>query len=225
MAPTLGPQLWVDWFGSDLEPRPEIVSPVGDDPLGRPSGGIWTSTLRDGSSAYVERMQEVLPPELSEWHDRAAWVLEPETVNLFVIEDRLAEADFVLGASDLFGDRRVWQQMASRFAGAHMTANGALSFWRQPAPSEPRWLERMGALHVLKEMGYGTPLDWWEAESTIWFDWRFSAKERIADIAVPAIPKVPRGHWNPEELPALACSHPDSETEAQVSEPKAPTLP
>jgi hypothetical protein len=203
MALSLGPQLWVDWFGTDPEPGPEIVSPVEDDPLGRPNGGIWTSTLLDGSSAYVERMRAVLPPELCEWHDRAAWVLEPEPAELFVIEDRLAEADFVLDAPDLFGDHRVWQQMASRFAGAHMTAHGALSFWRQPAPSEPRWLERMGALQVLKEIGYGTPLDWWEAESTIWFDWHFIVKERIADLAVPEIPRVPRGHWEPEELPAL----------------------
>ena len=49
-------------------------------------------------------MRAVLPPELCEWHDRAAWVLEPELVGLFVIEDRVAEADFVLDAPDLFGD-------------------------------------------------------------------------------------------------------------------------
>lgn len=204
MALALGPQLWVDWFGTDPEPGPEIVSPVEDDPLGRPNGGIWTSTLIDGSSAYLERMRAVLPPELCEWQERAAWVLEPESVELFVIEDRLAEADFVLEAPDLFGDGCVWQQMACRFAGAHMTANGALAFWRQPAPSEPRWLERMGALQVLKEIGYGTPFDWWEAESTIWFGWHFSAKERIGDVAVPTIPRVPRGHWEPDELPVLA---------------------
>jgi hypothetical protein len=149
-------------------------------------------------------MRAVLPPELCEWRDRAAWILEPEPVWLFVIEDRLAEADFVLDAPDLLGDRRVWQQMAARFAGAHMTANGALSFWRQPAPPQPRWLERMGALQVLKEAGYGTPLDWWEAESTIWFGWNFSVKKRIADVAVPTIPRVPRGLWEPDQLPALA---------------------
>lgn len=40
MALTLGPQLWIDWFGTDSEPGPEVVSPVEDDPLGRPSGGI-----------------------------------------------------------------------------------------------------------------------------------------------------------------------------------------
>ncbi|HEX6152996.1 MAG TPA: hypothetical protein VFZ19_05675 [Solirubrobacterales bacterium] len=204
MPLALGPQLWVDWFGAGLEPGPETVSPVEDDPLGRPNGGIWTSTFVDGSSAYVERMRAVLPPGLCEWHDRAAWVLEPESAELFVIEDRLAEADFLLDAPGLFGDRGVWRQMASRFAGAHMTAIGALSFWRQPAPSEPRWLERMGALQVLKEAGYGTPLDWWEAESTIWFGWRFSAKEKIADVAVPRIPRVPRGHWEPDQLPVPA---------------------
>lgn len=204
MQLALGPQLWVDWFGTEAEPGPEIVSPVGDDPLGRPSGGIWTSTLTHGASAYVERMRAVLPPDLCEWHDRAAWVLEPEPVELFVIEDRLAEADFVLLAPDLFGDRCAWRQMASLFEGAHMTARGALAFWRQPAPSEPRWLERLGALKILQETGYGTPLDWWEAESTIWFEWHFSARERIADLAVPEIPRVPRGHWEPEELPALA---------------------
>jgi hypothetical protein len=204
VALTLEPQLWIDWFGTDPEPGPEVVSPVEDDPLSRPSGGIWTSTFIDESSAYVERMRAVLPPELCEWNDRAAWVLEPEPVELFVIEDRLAEADFLLDAPNLFGERRVWRQMASRFAGAHMTANGALSFWRQPAPTEPRWLERMGALQVLKEAGYGTPLDWWEAESTIWFGWHFSAMERVADVAVPEIPRVPRGHWEPDELPALA---------------------
>jgi hypothetical protein len=85
-----------------------------------------------------------------------------------------------------------------------MTAGGARSFWRQPAPSEPRWLERMGALQVLKEMGFGTPLDWWEAESTIWFGWHFSVKERIADVAVPAIPRLPRGYWEPDGLPVRA---------------------
>lgn len=204
MLLTLKPQLWIDWLGTDSEPGPEVVSPIEDDPLGRPNGGIWTSTLIDGSSPYVERMRAVLPPDLCEWIDRAAWVLEAEPVELFVIEDRLAEADFVLDAPDLFGDRRVWRRMGSRFAGAHMTTTGALSFWRQPAPSEPRWLERLGTLRVLKEMGYGTPLDWWEAESTIWFGWHFSTMERVADVAVPNIPRVPHGHLEPDELPALA---------------------
>jgi hypothetical protein len=204
VARALAPQLWVDWFGSDSEPGPEVVMPLEDDPLGRPQGGLWTSTFIDGSSPYVERMRSVLPPELCEWRRRAAWVLEPRPVELFVIEDRLAEADFVLEAPGLLSDGRVWRQMADRFAGAHMTTSGALSFWRQPAPGEPRWLERMGALQVLKEMGFGTPLDWWEAESTIWFGWHFSRKERLADIAVPTIPREPRGFWEPEELPVPA---------------------
>lgn len=204
MALTLGSQLWIDWFGTDAKPGPGTVLPVEDDRLGRPDGGLWSSTLINGSSAYVDRMRAVLPPELCEWEERAAWVLEPEPAELFVVEDRLAEADFVLEAPDLFGDGGAWQQMASRFGGVHMTANGALSFWRQPAPSEPRWLERMGALEVLQEMGYGTPFDWWDAESTIWFGWHFSARERIADVAVPTIPHVPRGHWEPDELSALA---------------------
>jgi hypothetical protein len=89
VARALEPQLWVDWFGTDAEPGPEIVLPVEDDPLGRPDGGIWTSTFSNGSSAYVERMRAVLPLELCEWHQRSAWVLEPESVELFVIEDRL----------------------------------------------------------------------------------------------------------------------------------------
>jgi len=204
MAFKLGPQLWIDWFDSGLEPGPGAVSPIEDDPLGRPDGGIWTSTLTGGTSAYVERMRAVLPPDLCAWQDRAAWVLEPEGVDLFIVESRLAEADFMLDAPGLIGNHRVWRQMAHRFAGTHMTADGALSFWRQPAPSEPRWLERMGALLALKEMGYGTPLDWWEAESTIWFEWCFSSKERIADVSVPLIPRVPRGLWEPDELPMVA---------------------
>jgi hypothetical protein len=204
MAVTLGPQLWVDWFGAEREPGPEKVSPIEDDPLGRPQGGIWTSTHVEGSSAYVERMRAVLPPELCGWHHRAAWVLQPEAVDLFVIEDRLAEADFMLETPGPTGSDRVWHQMALRFAAAHMTASGALSFWRQPAPSEPRWLERTGALQTLKVLGCGTPLDWWEAESTIWFRWCFSVKERIEDIAVPLIPRSPRGLWEPEELPIHA---------------------
>lgn len=218
-------QLWVDWFGTECEPGPEAVMPVEDDPLGRPGGGLWTSTLTGDSSPYVERMRAVLPPELSEWHDRAAWVLEPESVELFVVEDRLAEADLVLYAPDLFGDGRVWQEIASRFAGAHMTSHGARAFWRQPAPSESRWLERLGVLQVMKESGLGTPLDWWEAESTIWFGWHFCAKERIGDLAVPEIPRVPRGHWEPEELPALAYLQPGSEAEAHASERKATAMP
>ena len=204
MASRLGPQLWVDWFGTGQEPGAEAVMPVEDDPLGRPDGGLWTSTLVADSSPYVERMRTVLPPGLCEWHHRAAWVLEPQPADLFVIESRLAEADFMLDAPGLIGKHRVWHRMAARFSGAHMTADGALSFWRQPAPSEPRWLERMGALLALKEMGYGTPLDWWEAESTIWFEWCFSAKERIADVAVPAIPRMPRGLWEPDKLSMVA---------------------
>lgn len=211
---TLGPQLWVDWFGCGHEPGPEIVSPVEDDPLGRPAGGLWTSTLIGGTSAYVERMRAVLPPALSEWHQRAAWVLEPRPAELLVVEDRSAEADLVLLAPDLGGEHCTWQRLATRFEGAHMTAQGALSFWRQPAPSEPGWLERIGVLEVLTELGYGTPLDWWEAESTIWFDWRLSVRERIADVAVPAIPAVPRGHWDPDQLPAFACSSRGSEAAA-----------
>lgn len=217
MELTLGPQLWVDWFGCGHEPGPDIVAPVGDDPLGRPSGGFWTSSFVEGRSAYVERMRVVLPPELSEWHDRAAWVLEPGPAELLVVADRSAEADFVLLAPNLPGKRCTWPQIATRFDGAHMTAQGALSFWRQPAPSEPRWLERMGVLEVLMELGYGTPLDWWEAESTIWFDWHLSVRERIADVAVPAIPEVPRGHWDAERLPAFACSSRGSEAVAHAT--------
>src|SRR3954453_11789473 len=101
MAPRLGPQLWIDWFGSDREPGPGAVASVEDDPLGRPDGGLWTSTLVDGSSAYVERMRTVLPPDLCGWQKRPAWVLEPKPANLFVIESRLAEADFMLDAPGL----------------------------------------------------------------------------------------------------------------------------
>jgi hypothetical protein len=203
MELTLGPQLWVDWFGTGQEPCSGLVPAVEDDPLGRPAGGLWTSTYVDGSSAYVERMRAVLPPELSGWHDRAAWVLEPRSAGLFVIEDRSAEADFVLLAPNVPGERCAWPQIATRFDGAHMTGQGALCFWRRPAPSEPGWLERMGVLEVLMELGYGTPLDWWEAESTIWFDWRFSARRRIADIAVPTVPRLPVRHREPDRLPAL----------------------
>jgi hypothetical protein len=210
MELTLGPQLWVDWDGSRAEPDADAVRAVEDDPLGRPGGGLWTSSFVDGSSAYVERMREVFPPELGEWHERAAWVLEPRPAHLLVVEDRSAEADFLLLANGP-GAPSTWPKVAAGFDGVHMSTQGALSFWRRPAPSEPRWLERMGVMEVLMKLGYGTPLDWWEAESTIWFDWRFSVRRRIADIAVPAIPHEEARDRSPEDPSAPVRALPGAE--------------
>ncbi len=46
-------------------------------------------------------------------------------------------------------------------------------------------------LRVLANMdahGFGTPLDWWETESTLWMSWSFEEVERLDDIEVPRRP-------------------------------------
>lgn len=186
----LPPQLWVDWHGSGLRPDARHLQPVGDDPNRRPSGGLWTSTaMPDGYSAYVLRMRELLGPYTPSVA-RPAWLLSPAPARVFVVEDRLAEADLAILAPTTGPDVALWPQMAARFDAVHMTEGGARSFWRQPAVGEPNAGERTRVLAFMDAQGFGSPLDWWETESTMWMHWSFFEAERLEDIDVPMMPNA-----------------------------------
>ena len=51
--------MWVDANDSG-PPTPEQLAPPAADVNGRPHGGLWTSTLVDGTSAWRDAMLELL---------------------------------------------------------------------------------------------------------------------------------------------------------------------
>jgi len=81
----------------------------------------------------------------------------------------------------------IWARVAEQVDAVHMTAAGANAFWRTPTAADPRRGPRLRALANLTSAGLGSPLDMWEAESTVWFRWRFTAAAPAGHVDVPLI--------------------------------------
>lgn len=67
-----------------------------------------------------------------------------------------------------------------------MTGAGARAFWRTPRRSDGERSGRMQLLYTLTMAGNGHPF-MSEAESTIWFRWRFAAMRPLGLMRVPRI--------------------------------------
>lgn len=186
---TMPPQLWVDWHGIGHQPGPEVMSPVGTGPKGRPAGGLWTSTIAEGpSSAYADRMRTLLGDAV-DWHHRPAWLLHPEPARIWTVEDRCGEMDLLLlGSAHASSAPTMWGRIADHVDAIHMTADGCRAFIQQPDSNGAVGALRLPVAAYLEREGMGCPLDWWEAESTLWTRWRFTHAERLQDMHVPEIP-------------------------------------
>lgn len=126
-------------------------------------------------------MLEILRQTDAPLVERPAWALTPRASEVLVVDDRLAEMDI----ADLAPGTPVWPQLARQLDAVHMTATGALAFWRTPRRSEPRYTARLRLLAAMTEAKMGSPLDMWEAESTIWFRWRFTSETPLGRLTVP----------------------------------------
>lgn len=173
-------QLWIDIDGSGQTPQETVEIPVFDDPKSLPMGGLWTSTFSEGSSEYVRRILLVLDGFIP-LEARAAWLLTPEVANVLEVVDRSGEDKLAAIAPD----PPCWPRVAEHVDAVHMTAEGALAFPCTPAPGD---LPQAGLVSAFaKRIAGRGPLDFWEAERTIWFRWRFSKARRIGDIAFPLL--------------------------------------
>ncbi len=173
-------QLWIDVSGSGQTPAETAEVPVFDDENGLPAGGLWTSSYSDGSSEYVRRMLLVLDGFMA-LAPRRAWLLTPEPATVFEVDDTGAESELRAIAPGA----PFWPQLAGRFDAVHMTAKGALAFPSTPAPGDIP--PEGGAAKLAKMHAARGPLDFWEAERTIWFRWLFSSARRIEDVAFPLL--------------------------------------
>lgn len=173
-------QLWIDINGSGQTPQETVEIPVSDDLNSLPMGGLWTSTYSLGSSEYVRRMLLVLD-DFIPLDARPAWLLTPEVANVLEVVDRSGEDEFAAIAPEA----PYWPRVADHFDAVHMTAEGALVFPCTPAPGD---LPQPGLITALAKRNLERgPLDFWEAERTIWFRWRFSDARRIRDIHFPLL--------------------------------------
>jgi hypothetical protein len=171
-------QLWIDQAGSGQTPKETAEIPVFDDSNGLPAGGLWTSTYSEGSSEYIRRILHVMEGFMP-LEPRPAWLLTPQMAVVYEVEDQSADDDLTALASG----SPFWPQMAGHLDAVHMTRDGALAFARTPTRDD-LFGKRMEAVtrHVREGRG---PLDFWEAERTIWFRWCFSEARHIEDIEVP----------------------------------------
>jgi hypothetical protein len=173
-------QLWIDVNGSGQTPQETVEIPVLDDPNKLPMGGLWTSTYSEGSSEYVRRILLVLDGFIP-LEARAAWLLTPEVANVLEVVDRSSEDEF----AGLAPEAPYWPRVAEHLDAVHMTAAGALAFPCTPAPGD---LPQAGLITAFaKRIAGRGPLDFWEAERTIWFRWRFSQARHIGDIQFPML--------------------------------------
>ena len=178
-------QLWIDANDSG-PPTPNAIAPPSADVNGRPHGGLWTSTLVDGSSAWRDAMLKLLAGHVA-IVKRRAWAVTPQPARVWHVETRAAELDLVTIAPGPVKD--MWATVAQTFDAVHMTAQAAsVAFHRTPRPGEPGRDERLRVLHALTGAGLGSPLDMWEAESTIWFGWHFADVRDLGLLDVAQIP-------------------------------------
>ena len=103
------------------------------------------------------------------------------------METRAAELDLIAIAPGPVKD--IWATVARRYDAVHMTEQGAtVAFHRTPRAGEPGRDDRLRVLHAVLDAGLGSPLDMWEAESTIWFGWHFADVRDLGLVDVAQIP-------------------------------------
>lgn len=160
----------IDEYGTQIfvntdPPDPNKIDPVRNtDPVAKPEGGLWTSSLRNGTSAWVDwvRRENYSPHPISEIE---VWRLEPvNDPNLYVI-DSLEDFQLLLSKHGLNDDTLFnaidYEEVADDYDGIWVTKKGQA----ETRFSEPSL--------------YG-----FDCESTIWFDWCFeNIEESIIEIA------------------------------------------
>ncbi len=156
----LGTQLFVG-----NEPDPLRIIPASTSSnygyINKPRGGLWTSTLRDGASGWVDwcRSEDFGSVDTATW-----WLITPRDDARLVEIDSLSDLEMVLGTFCIAGlwthtpERRTIDfdaMIGAGFSGLHLTKNGASDC------HVGDWLT-------------GLSLKAWDCESTVWFHWSFT---------------------------------------------------
>jgi hypothetical protein len=133
----------------------------------KPNGGLWTSTLVDGSSAWVEwcRAEEFGEPDAQHWY-----VLEPDPAARVYIIDSLADLNRLIA---MYPHPDKEQRLYSRFFGYIDFEAVSQDYDAIHLTEAGQWATR-----------YSEPsLNGWDCESTVWFRWCFTSIEQFRTIA------------------------------------------
>jgi len=162
----LGPQLHISPY-SELK---TAVVPVKNTRFVKPEpgSGLWTSTYRDGGSAWVDAAEEMgFSPRSVNW-----FVLEPDPNARVLVMRTLADLRRLLrdfAAPPLWpGSNMMWpdfERISDNWDAIHLTEAG-------------QWKTRLTIPSL-----YG-----WDSESTLWFRWRFTSCRRVEVTPPPEAP-------------------------------------
>lgn len=182
------PQVWV----GDEDPDPEKFEPPEPSDeivIGKPAGGLWTSTLIEKedriSSGWIEWMRSEQYTMGTE-----AWILYPEDdVEVYVIDD-VWDAKKVMKPVERYKDHPTleeweidWESVFSEYDAINLTEKGQ---WETRFPNKT-WVDGNGerqwgrrADNLDKYNLYG-----WDCESTLWGAWRFERVEYAGEVTIP----------------------------------------
>lgn len=143
---------------------PELFVPIKPGHLGKPAGGLWTSTLVNGSTAWADwcRAESFGNPDAQRWHvvipDPTARVLVVDSLAGYVdLVERFPYAPFAFDPTARSLD--FLAILAAGYSAVHLTERGNAEC-HHPSPHPPGidWL----------------CLNSWDCESTVWLAWVFT---------------------------------------------------
>jgi len=144
---TLPPQLIV--LRGHERPQAEKIEPISSNGHAIPLGGLWTSTFRNGSSAWSE----------GAGHGESAYLLSPKPSSVYSI-DGIADLDGLVVQYARDDGTIDWERLAQDYDAVSLTEDG-LDACSQHSQSD------------MHSLSFST----WDCESTLWFRWRFSSCE------------------------------------------------
>jgi hypothetical protein len=151
------PQLF---FGN--EPKKELMNPIKNDWI-KPTGGLWSSTLENGKSDWVEWCEN---ERFFTTDSRDGWLLIPKVnIKLFEVNSYRDLENLYKNYSVIKNDNyRIidFEKMSNDFDGIHLTHKGRT----ETRCSRPYHLNA------------------WDVESTNWFRWCFDEVKYIGEIQI-----------------------------------------
>jgi hypothetical protein len=141
-----------------------MVQPVRNRCFVKPEGGFWTSTWRDGASAWVDACEDMF----GNAYQMNWFLVTPDPAARVLVIDCHADLCRILGKypCPLAGTSIVWpdfEAIVAEYDALHLTAHG-------------QHRTRLSYPHNL----YG-----WDSECTLWFRWKFREVQQIPTPAVP----------------------------------------
>jgi uncharacterized protein RhaS with RHS repeats len=161
-----GPEYDTQLYIGPERPQYADLDPVENDNMHKPRGGLWTSTWLG-------------EPQLSHWvrwsageqfytREEEGWVIEATPGSHLVVIDSVADLEAVVGA----------------YTDAQEVPSGdpRMDFEALSHDYHGVWLTEDGQRDTHLRGGQADSLYGWDAESTLWFDWRIESIEPIGNI-------------------------------------------